>query len=229
MSGDLACICRPIVGWVTQILDIPAVAPAETCYLCARNEIGSILVEVKKSVGDSIVKLKLSDWSSLAEILSAIAVLISLVYVGVQVSDGTRAVRSASVNDASLAVQNWYQEMGSNPQMSDLFYRAMRSEQPLNDQEEFQFLMGFHSLFLGFQNNYLMSVEGTLDPSTRDAFINVALSVRDMPGFKRFWRQRKTYLHPEFADYVDGILTRDIDQDKVPSMDLYRLSPSKPD
>jgi len=175
------------------------------------------------------VKLKLSDWSSLAEILSAIAVLISLVYVGVQVSDGTRAVRSASVNDASLAVQNWYQEMGSNPQMSDLFYRAMRSEQPLNDQEEFQFLMGFHSLFLGFQNNYLMSVEGTLDPSTRDAFINVALSVRDMPGFKRFWRQRKTYLHPEFADYVDGILTRDIDQDKVPSMDLYRLSPSKPD
>lgn len=173
------------------------------------------------------MKLKLSDWSSLAEILSAIAVIISLVYVGIQVSDGTRAVRSASVNDASLAVQDWYQEIGSNSQLSELFYRALMSEEPLKDQEEFQFLMSFHSLYLGFQNNYLMSEEGTLDASTRDAFLNVMLGVKDTPGFKRFWRQRKTFLHSEFVNYVDEMLARDSNLERVPSMDLYRNHSSK--
>jgi hypothetical protein len=175
------------------------------------------------------MKLKLSDWASLAEIISAIALIISLIYVGIQVSDGTRAVRSASVNEASLAVQNWYLELGSNSQMSELIYRALMSKKPLEDHEEYQFLLGFHSLYLGFQNNYLMSKEGTLDASTRDAFLNVMLAVRDTPGFKRFWRQRKTFLHPEFVSYVDEILARDMGAEGVASMDLYRDSSPKSD
>jgi len=45
--------------------------------------------------------------ASIAEIIGAFAVLLSLVYVGVQVNDSASAVRSASANDANAAVQNW--------------------------------------------------------------------------------------------------------------------------
>ena len=176
------------------------------------------------------MKFKLTDWASLAEIFSALAVIISLIYVGIQVNDGTRAVRSSSVHDASLAVQNWYLELGSNPQMGELFYRAMMSEKPLEDHEEYQFLLGFHSLYLGFQNNYLMFKEGTLDASTLDGFINVMVAVRHTPGFERFWRQRKNFLHAEFVNYVDeNILAQDrgMGAEEAPSMDLYRLSSPK--
>lgn len=36
------------------------------------------------------MKLKLSDWASIAEVVGAIAIVISLIYVGVQVNDSTR-------------------------------------------------------------------------------------------------------------------------------------------
>jgi hypothetical protein len=71
------------------------------------------------------VKPRRSDYAHIAEIIGAIAVVISLIYVGIQVNDGVGASRSAAVNDANVALQAWYHEMGSNEQASALFYRAL--------------------------------------------------------------------------------------------------------
>jgi hypothetical protein len=47
------------------------------------------------------VKRSLSDWANLAEILGAMAIVISLVFVGLQISDGNRATRAATAQAAS--------------------------------------------------------------------------------------------------------------------------------
>ena len=52
------------------------------------------------------MKLKLSEMSHVAEIIGAIAIVVSLAYVGVQVKDSAEATRSAAVNDASVAMQS---------------------------------------------------------------------------------------------------------------------------
>jgi len=41
--------------------------------------------------------LKLSEWASIAEVLSAIAIVVSLVFVGLQISEGNRQTRAATV------------------------------------------------------------------------------------------------------------------------------------
>ncbi len=47
------------------------------------------------------MKLKLSDMSNVADVVSAIAIVISLVYAGLQVSDNTKATRSYTANGAT--------------------------------------------------------------------------------------------------------------------------------
>ena len=49
------------------------------------------------------MKKSLKEFALLAEIISAVAIFISLVYVGIQVGDNASAVRSAAVNDANAA------------------------------------------------------------------------------------------------------------------------------
>ncbi len=166
------------------------------------------------------MKLKLSELASIAEIIGAFAVVISLIYVGVQVNDSAGAVRSAAANDANVAVQNWYMQIGSDQQTSELFYEALTSEEALSNQEEFQFLMMFHGIFLAFQNSYLIAEEGTIDVELREALTGVVIGIKDLPGWGRYWRQRKSYLHPGFADYVDQLLK----QEKSVSVDIYRTS-----
>jgi len=170
------------------------------------------------------MKSKLSDLASVAEIIGALAVVISLIYVGVQVNDSASAVRAASANDANVAVQSWYLQVGSDQQTSELFYGALISEEALSNQEEFQFLMIFHGVFLAFQNSYLLAEEGTIDVELREALTRAILGVKDTPGMRRYWRQRKSYLHSAFANYVDQLLL----QETNPSMDVYRISETEP-
>ena len=61
------------------------------------------------------MRLKLSEWASVAEIVGAFAVIVSLVYVGYQVNDNTSAIRSAAANDASVAMQSSYLEQAAGP------------------------------------------------------------------------------------------------------------------
>jgi hypothetical protein len=128
------------------------------------------------------MKLKLSEMSNVAEIIGAFAIVLSLVYVGVQVKDSAAATRSAAVNDASEAVQSWYLEMGSNRQASDLWFNSMTSPAPLPTNDEFQFMMMMHAVMLGFQHSYLLVEEGTLDADYRDSITFALVAVKDLPG-----------------------------------------------
>jgi hypothetical protein len=171
------------------------------------------------------MKSRLSEFASIAEIIGAFAVVISLIYVGVQVNDNAGAVRSAAANDANVATQSWYMQIGSDQQTSELFYEALTSEVPLSNQEEYQFLMMMHGAMLAFQNSYLLAEEGTIDFELREAATTAISGVKELPGFRRYWRQRKSYLHTGFADYVDQLLKQKTDV----TVDIYRIPEAEPE
>jgi hypothetical protein len=162
--------------------------------------------------------MKLKEWASVAEIVGAFAVVISLLYVGVQVNDSASAVRAASANDVNVALQSWYLEIGTDQQTSELFYRALTSEEALSNEEEFQYLMMLHGAFLAFQNSYLLAEEGTIDTELREAITAAIVGIKQLPGMRRYWRQRRSYLHSGFSAYVDQLLEQDIEV----TVDIYR-------
>ena len=62
------------------------------------------------------MKSRISELASIAEIIGAFAVVISLIYVGIQVNDNAGSVRSAAANDANVATQSWYLQVGTDQQ-----------------------------------------------------------------------------------------------------------------
>ena len=163
------------------------------------------------------------NWEAIGatgELIGAFAVVVSLIYVGVQVRHSAGAVRSAAANDASVTMQNWYLEMGSNRQASDIWFNAMTSPDPLSTHDEFQFMMSMHAVLLGMQNSYFLSQEGTLDAEFREAITTAIVAVKDLPGMDRYWRQRRGFFHTGFAEYVDGLLA----QAAIETLDMYKRS-----
>ncbi|MDG1206687.1 MAG: hypothetical protein P8N51_15055 [Pseudomonadales bacterium] len=146
--------------------------------------------------------MSLEDWAFVAEIVSGIAVIISLIYVGLQVNDSTSAIRSAAASDATKTMQSWYLEMGRNRQASDVWYNAMTSQESLSARDEFQYMMSMHTAILGMQNSYLLSKEGTLDTEFREAVTTAIVAVKDMPGMQRYWKQRRGFFHTGFAEFI---------------------------
>ncbi|MBT5558916.1 MAG: hypothetical protein HOJ88_03415 [Proteobacteria bacterium] len=83
--------------------------------------------------------------SAIGEIIGAITVVATLSYLARQIKDSTRASRSQSITDATTGMQAWYQELGSNPQASELILKGFTNPEALSKEAQFQWLMMLHA------------------------------------------------------------------------------------
>jgi hypothetical protein len=162
--------------------------------------------------------MSLEQLGLIANIIGAIAIVITLVYLAIQIKDNARSSRSAAVTDATTAMQAFYQELGSNPATSKLFLEAVTNPDALSQQDQFQYVMLMHSCFLGFQRSFFLAREGTLDVALRDSIGTAIRAVNRTPGMHLYWRQRKAYFQPEFVEWIEGLLAGD----PLNDMDAYR-------
>jgi hypothetical protein len=150
--------------------------------------------------------MQLEQAALLAEVLGAVAILITLIYLAIQVKDSARASRSAAVTDATTAMQGFYEQLGTNREASDLFLNGLRAPHALTPERQFQYLMLMHSCFLGFQRSYFLAREGTLDIELRDSIGTAIQAVNHLPGMGHYWSQRKAFFQPDFVEWVESLL-----------------------
>ena len=160
------------------------------------------------------------NWEAIGavgEIVGAITVVATLIYLAKQIKDSARAARSQSITDATTGMQAWYQELGSNPQVSELVLTGFRNPEALSKEAQFQWLMIMHACFIGFQRSFFLAQEGTLDVGLRNSIGTAIVAVNHMPGMDVYWRQRKAFFQPEFVDWVEGLK----DREPLTDMDAY--------
>jgi hypothetical protein len=153
------------------------------------------------------MKRTLQEWANLAEIIGNAAIILSLVFVGLQISDTTKEMRASTAYNATIALQTWYNEMGTNEQAAKVFRKGMNDPASLSKDEALQFIMCAHSAMLAYQNAYFVGVEGTLDSAMYKAMASTLEAAAPTPGFAWYWQQRGGYLTDEFREFVEEIMT----------------------
>ena len=83
--------------------------------------------------------LTLEQASYLDEIIGVIAVVISLVYLGLQVKQNTRSIRIQIVHDLSSQFREHQAAIAHDKDLADIFLRAVYSYEKLNTQEQLRF------------------------------------------------------------------------------------------
>lgn len=164
------------------------------------------------------MKFKLSKIALVAEIISAFAIVLSLFFVGFQLSNNARATRSATANSSIASISTWYADLGRDEHASAIFLSAMGSPDDQTPEHWFQFVFTLHAVMLNFQNSVYLVDQGTLDKEIRDSVTDSLLAIKDQPGFLLYWDQRKSIFFPEFQGYVDGIIS----SEQVNSEGVYK-------
>lgn len=168
-----------------------------------------------------LLKLKLSEIANIAEVIGAIAIVISLIYVGIQVTESTRAVRSTTASETSAAISAWYANLGGNLQASQVFLDGISNPESLSREEKAQFIYLTHGLLLQYQYAFYLSQEQTLDVELQESLTNTILGVKEQPGFIMYWQQRREVFAPSFRTYVDGLITDGVTNTNLEQ--LYQL------
>lgn len=148
--------------------------------------------------------MNLSDWANLAEIVSALAVVISLLYVGYQINLNTKEIRVANrqelVSRAHSATLTW----ATSPELIGALVKASRNDE-LSDEERLYVTYATRAVLYDVQEAFLLHEEGRLSSEywkTRSSLIKAYLA-SDVA--KQIYREQKAVdvLHQAFVDWVD--------------------------
>ena len=139
------------------------------------------------------------------EVIGAIAVVVSLLLVAFELNESTKATRAATSSSASQAMMQWYNEIGVNAEASDVFVRFIQDPDALTQSQRVQGVFMLHAALVVFQNSYFLAEEGTMDIFTHQTILEAIVPIKDTPGMRLYWEQRKAFFHPRFQEYIESL------------------------
>ena len=137
--------------------------------------------------------------SAIGQIVGAIAVVISLIYVAREIRSNARAARLASMD----AVNQYLREIAEHPHLGELYYRGIHDFESLKNGDLVRFGALMLQLFHIYGETYHQQLEGHLDPRV---WRETEASLRDFiayPGIQAWWRLRSHWFSEEFVKFVD--------------------------
>jgi len=158
----------------------------------------------------------MKDRKNLIEAAGLSAVVLSLVFVGLEVNESTRATRSATAAETTATVAEFYTSLGSDQQVGALMRRYITDPYSLTLEERFQATMHLHALMLILQSSFYLEEEGTLTPQIRQSMTK---AITSEPGIKYYWEQRKPiFVNEDFVAFMEQTLASEYTHSK----DLYQ-------
>ena len=152
------------------------------------------------------------NWDALgavAELLGAIAVLITLLYLARQITQNRESVESASAETVLSNISNALQNAASSSQVTHVLLRGMENMGELTEQERGQFLFWFYSYFRILEQGYHHYLAKNFSSSIWEGHARHSHTLLSTSGVMQYWEMRREVLSPAFRDYIDNLATQD--------------------
>lgn len=139
----------------------------------------------------------------IGQTISAIAVVISLIYVALQIKQNTNATKAASAQAYVTADNEIVGLINSSPNLADVLYQGANGLSVLKGGDTIRFV-AFHDLvFISFQSYYLQWKKGVLEEVLWGTYKQAFVGLLQQKGQQEWWALRHHWFSQEFQDYVE--------------------------
>jgi hypothetical protein len=147
--------------------------------------------------------ITLNTMVGIAEIVSAICIVISVIYVSMQINQNTVAIKSASAQSVQENFASWYTSVQGDPKLLEISINGFIDYEALNTVEKAQFVAMFMSFSSYAQNAFYKWKEGSLSDELWRSWEYILVQFVLSPGGKDFWAERAYLFGETFRDYVE--------------------------
>lgn len=167
--------------------------------------------------------MTLEQLGNIGELVGAIGVIISLVYLALQIRTNTEAERTSTYQSIVSDFGALNNTMASTPELSHLFVRAMEDYHQLSPDEKARISQLFFQCFRFFENMFYQQRKGYLDDEVWTGWKRLMLTYHARPGFLTWWEHRRDVFSEPFVIFLE---TEKLDR-KIAT--YYAISNLKPD
>lgn len=146
--------------------------------------------------------MRLGELSDLAQVIGAIAVVISIVYLAVQIRQNTRALGLSvhhAITDANAQILAL---LAQDPDLARLFRIGAGDFKALADDDRSRFNCLLHRIFLTFEDGFYHLRVGALPAPMSERFSRVLPTYLNQPGVRAWFDSQKHLMSDEFVKYV---------------------------
>ena len=149
-------------------------------------------------------KLKLSDWANVAEIGASAGVIISLIFVGLQLQSNTEATEAATreaVNDKDIQ----FLSLRMDSSVLARAHAKLESGGELSPLEESQLMHQEYVNFVLFEHSFYQYRKGALEPDEWLRHRKIVQSqIEDFSYSRAMWARYRDTFTPEFQELVES-------------------------
>ena len=143
--------------------------------------------------------------SSVAEIVGAIAVVVSIIYLARQVKQSNKTTEAATTLEVSRLIAEWHGRLNQTPELAHILIRGTKDDSDFSEQDRARFLATIAELFLLFEAMHQQYKLGFL---TDDAWTplerGLARMVSSAP-IQVWWDSEIAFNSGSFRAYVEEV------------------------
>ena len=150
--------------------------------------------------------LDLETLANLGELVSATAVVVSLVYLAYQVRQSTHSLRTENYARALERVAAMQARLSSDAAFAAIVTRGAIDTSRLTAEERVQFTWTFYEMFGAFEFMFHQSESGALPREVWQRWSDTLAWWISLPGVQAWWLARPAPFSSSFTCHVDGRL-----------------------
>lgn len=150
----------------------------------------------------SKTSLSLRDWAALAEIVAAVAVIFSLVYLGAEVRQNTNAIQGVTYQGIIDASGEYLLTIAGDSSLAAIMARASEDPSALSPGEFYRYFSLVRVYWRNMENAYLQHGRGVLGEEEWDVYARIICTSKS--GFESTWTWHMNTLNPGFRSFVES-------------------------
>ena len=148
------------------------------------------------------------NWDAIGavgEILGAVGVIVTLVYLATQIKHNTKTARSATRQAISDSTAGMLTDLTKDADMGDILVRSFNGE-PLNKLESFRLHARCYRDFKHYENFFYQKREGLLPDDEWPGFKENLKLILSASAYREYWALEKSLYSEAFQSEVTAVL-----------------------
>ena len=153
--------------------------------------------------------MSLQHLGSIGELIAAIATVLTLVYLAIQVRQNTRALKAATFQSISSEMGQNVQPILSTPDMATIYAKSIHDPDDLTVSERLKIQAMYLASFRRLESVYVQTELGSIDREFVEGPELSLISIIKTPIGGPWWESAKPLFYKPFVAHIEKLLAQD--------------------
>jgi hypothetical protein len=143
---------------------------------------------------------------AIGEIIGALAVFLTLIYLALQIRQNTKAVQASAVDASISKVTSVRQSMYESAEITGIYTAGLANPDDLDELSRTRFRLLLHNVLMAVSNIYSQTHFAGLSSSMWESQLVLLRRVVTSPGGQWFWKEYQLEFDETFRGQIEAIL-----------------------